>query len=163
MNEPDWSGSVDTVDKIGSQGVMIALIPTNTEWCKTKCPHMTLVYVGKVEDLNPTFFNELGKEASDLAVLTNPFSLRVTGTDEFGGNTADNPPVEVFTLESTPQLRALRRAVEKWDASEWPFTPHVTIGPRGTIVENPPSFLRFDKLMVAWGDQELVFSLTGGH
>lgn len=158
----DWAGANPAVDQNFSVGVMIALIPTNTEWCKQKCPHMTLVYVGTTDELNPTMFNELGKEASDLAVLSRPLTLKVTGTAEFGGDTVDNPPVEVFTLESTVELRALRRAVEKWSASEWPFNPHVTIGPRGTMVENPPTFLRFDKLMVAWGDEELVFSLTGG-
>lgn len=161
MNQPDWSSNVQTVDQPASQGVMIALIPTNTDWCKIKCPHMTLVYVGKVEDLNPTMFNELGKEASDLAVLSRPISLKITGSEEFGDGTPDSPIVEVFTLESTPELRAMRRAVEQWNASEWPFTPHVTIGPQGTIVDNPPSSLLFDKLMVGWGDQELVFSLGG--
>lgn len=149
----DWNDKPD--------GVMIALIPDNTEWCKLKCPHLTLVYAGTVDKLKPTDFNELGKEASDLSVLSRPITLKVSGTEEFGGDTADNPPVEVFTLQSTPELRAMRRAVEHWNVSEWPFTPHVTIGPRGTLVDVVPTMLRFSKLMVAWGDQELIFNLGG--
>lgn len=143
-------------------GVMIALVPTDTSWCQQKCPHLTLVYAGTIEDLKPSQFNELGKEASDLALLARPISLRVTGTEEFGGDSADNPPVEVLTLESTPELRAMRRAVEGWNVSEWPFNPHVTVGPQGTVVQNAPTSLYFDKIMVAWGDQELVFKLRSG-
>lgn len=142
-------------------GVMIALIPTDTTWCQQMCPHMTLVYAGTTDELSPGAFNELGKEASDLAVLSRPLTLKVTGQQEFGGDTPDNPPVEVFTLESTVELRAMRRAVEGWNASDFPFNPHVTIGPRGTVVPDPPTFLRFDKIMVAYGDQELIFSLRG--
>lgn len=154
----------DPANQATSGGVMLALIPTNTEWCKAKCPHMTLVYAGQVTDLKPTDFNELGKEASDLALLSRPITLKVAGTEEFGDGSVDNPMVEVLTLQSTPELRAMRRAVEGWDASSFPFTPHVTVGPIGTLVDpmTMPTWLTFNKLMVAWGsDQELIFSLTG--
>lgn len=154
----DSNSAVSTWDDSNnSDGVMIALVPRDASWCKMKNPHMTLVYVGKVADLRVGLFNELGKEASDLALLGRPITLKVSGTEEFGGD--GDPTVEVFTLQSTPELRAMRRAVEQWNASEWPFNPHVTIGPLGTVVDIVPDFITFDKLMVSWGDQELLFSL----
>lgn len=153
-----------TYDQAVSDGIMMALIPTNTAWCKIKCPHLTLVYAGKVEDRKPGDFNELGKEASDLALLTNPITLKVTGTDEFGSGDVGDPKVEVLTLGSTPELRAMRRAVEIWNVSDFPFVPHVTVGPIGTIVDPDlmPSYLMFDRLSVCWGEQELIFSLRTG-
>lgn len=163
----DWGSNIQTVDQPAvaqidqnaSDGVMIALVPTNTEWCKIACPHMTLVYVGQVGDLKSTIFNELGKEASDLALLSRPITLKVSGTEEFGGQ--GDPAVEVLTLQSSPELRAMRRAVEHWNASDWPFNPHVTVGPVGTSIDPMimPTMLTFDKLMVAWGTDELIFSL----
>src|SRR5690348_2540844 len=114
----DWSANASTQDaptpNPNKTGVMIALLPTNTSWCQQACPHLTLVDAGTTDDLSPTDFNELGKEASDLSILGRPITLRVTGTEEFGGDSPDNPPVEVLTLESTPELRAMRRAVESW-------------------------------------------------
>ncbi len=67
-----------------SGSVMIALLPTTNEWCRIEVPHMTLVYVGEIEDLKPTVFNELAKDVSMLAALTNPITLKVMGVEILG-------------------------------------------------------------------------------
>jgi 2'-5' RNA ligase len=140
-------------------GVMIALLPTSEDWAKADFPHMTLVYAGKTQDLGPTDFNDLAKDASMLASLSSPITLRVKGKEVFGDGTQDNPSVDVFTLQATPELWAMRRAVEKWNASKFPFNPHVTIGPQGTFVEFPPRYIGFDRVVVGWGEEYLTFAL----
>jgi 2'-5' RNA ligase len=143
---------------VAGKSVMIALLPTSSEWCKIKLPHMTLVYAGEIEeDLQLTDFNVLAKDACSLAQMTNPFSLKVTGTDTFG---EEPEQVDVLTLELTTQLRAMRHFVEDWNESEFTeFKPHCTIGPAGTFLEFPPLFLHFDRIAVGWGDDLLTFNL----
>lgn len=138
-----------------NQGVMIALLPITTDWCKIECPHMTLVYAGKKTELKSTAFNELAKDASALSMLSRPLMLKVTGVDLFG----IEDDVKVFTLRPSSELSAMRRFVDHWNASEHPFNPHVTIGPRDTVVEQIPSYLAFDRIMVGWGDEQLTFSM----
>ncbi len=55
-------------------------------------------------------------------MLANPPFLKVLGTDIFG----DEEKVNVLRLQPTPELLAMRRSVENWNASEHPFNPHVT-------------------------------------
>lgn len=140
-------------------GVMIALLPITSDWCKIDYPHMTLVFAGKVDELVPTEFNEMAKDAASIAMLSSPLYLRVTGKQVFGDGSEDNPHVDVFTLLATPELQAMRRQVEQWNKSEFPFTPHVTIGPAGSFVESPPAYLAFDRIVVGWGDEYLTFWL----
>lgn len=142
-----------------SDGVMIALLPVTDDWCKIELPHMTLVFCGKVEDLHPREFNEISKDAASLAMLSTPLYLRVKGQEVFGKGDGENPLVDVFTLQPTQELLAMRRAVDHWNASEFPFRPHVTVGPTGGVIENRPYSLAFDKIMVSWGDENLVFNL----
>lgn len=138
-----------------SGSVMIALLPITSDWCHIELPHMTLVNVGEVEDLKLSVFNELAKDASMLAALSNPITLKVTGRDTFG----DDDKVDVLRLQPSPELLAMRRAVEQWNASEYSFKPHVTIGPTGTYVEMP-MYVAFNRIMVGWGKESLIFSLT---
>ncbi len=137
-----------------SGSVMIALLPTTNDWCRIELPHMTLVYVGEIEDLKPTVFNELAKDVSMLAALTNPITLKVMGVEIFG----DEDKVDVLRLQTTPEVGAMRRAVEHWNASEYPFRPHATIGPTGSSIENP-GYITFNRLMVGWGKEALTFWL----
>lgn len=144
------------------ESVMIALLPITTDWCKIELPHLTLVYVGEIKDLKPNDFNELGKDASMLATLSNPLTLRVMGTEVFGGYQED--PVDVLRLQPTPELWSMRRAVEKWNGSEYPFRPHVTIGPAGSRSSiEIPSYIAFDRMMVGWGKDCLTFSLSSSR
>lgn len=135
---------------------MLALLPTDTEWCKIELPHLTLVYAGLKSDLPVTAFNDLAKDAAMLAALSPGIGLRVVAREQFGPN---GDLVDVFRLQPTTELWAMRRAVERWNKSEFPFNPHVTIGPSGTIVDIVPRGLYFDRLYVGWGDESLTFWL----
>lgn len=147
---------MDTYEDGASEGVMIALLPTNSEWCHIELPHMTLVYAGKKKDLGPVDFSELAKDAAMLASISSPIGLRVLQREVFG---EDDEKVDVFRLQPTPELWAMRRAVEDWNKSEFPFNPHVTIGPVGSFVEFPPRYLSFDRVAVGWGGEYLTFWL----
>lgn len=138
---------------------MIALLPITTDWCRIELPHLTLVYAGEIEDLQPGQFNEMAKDASALAMLSNSIHLKTKGTDVFGGEGEEK--VDVIKLQPSSELWAMRRAVENWDESEFPFNPHVTIGPIGSSMslEMMPGYIAFDRIMVAWGDEYLTFWL----
>lgn len=137
-------------------GVMLAFLPTYTEWCNIDLPHMTLVYAGQKDELQPGDFNTLAKDAASLAMLTRPFSLRVKGIEIFG----EGEQVKVLKLQATTELLAMRRFVEQWNKSQHPFNPHATIGPYASVVEVVPRILAFDRLMVAWGEEQITFWLN---
>lgn len=146
---------MDASDGSAEESVMIALLPTtqNVDWCQIELPHMTLVYAGEKKDLKETDFNDIAKDAADLATLSGQLYLRVLGVEIFG----DTEKVNVLKLMPTPELWAMRRAVEKWNASEFPFRPHCTIGPATSFVENVPRYVSFDRVYVGWGDESLTF------
>ena len=139
---------------------MIALLPVQTDWCKIKFPHMTLVYAGELDkDLKETDFNALAKDAASISMMTGPFMVKVTGKETFG----DEERVDVLTLEQTTLLNAMRHFVERWNASEYTeFRPHCTIGPEGSFLEVQPMYLTFDRICVSWGKQVLPFWLRSG-
>jgi 2'-5' RNA ligase len=149
---------MDASDVQESEGVMIALLPTSADWCKIDLPHLTLVYAGSKNDLRPTDFSELAKDTAMLAQLSSPLGLQVMSKDRFG----DAGDTDVFKLQPSTQLWAMRRAVERWNKSSYPFNPHVTIGPAGTFVEVVPRYIRFDRMMLAWGTDQLTFWLGRG-
>ena len=138
------------------KSVMIALLPSNSEWTEVKLPHLTLVYAGEVDSLKKTDFNELAKDASMLSALSRPVGLRVVSKEQFGRGTE---LVEALRLQPSPELWSMRRAVERWNASEYPFNPHVTIGPPGTQVQDVPRYIHFNRMLLAWGGDHLYFTL----
>lgn len=138
---------------------MLAFLPTDVSWCQQPLPHLTLVYAGSIDELPVTAFNELAKDAITVARQTRPFSLDVTGIDQFGGDSEDNPSVDVLTLQPIPSLLAARHLVEGWNASEHPFNPHCTVGPEGSASGNLPVRLYFDRILVAWGNRNIIFNL----
>ena len=146
---------MDAANGSADESVMIALLPRTSDWCQIDLPHLTLVYGGLVKDLKLTAFNELAKDAAMLSMLTPGISLRVTGKKQFG----DSGDVDVFTLQPSAELLAMRRAVESWNKSEFPFNPHVTIGPVGTYIEQMPNYIGFDRIMVGWGTERMDFWL----
>lgn len=140
-----------------SDGVMIALLPTVDDWCHIECPHLTLVYAGKKQDMSFMDYQALAKDAASIAMVAPRTSLQVTGRETFGDA---QEAVDVFTLRPTPELLGMRNFVEKWNKSEYTeFKPHVTIGPVGTFVEIPPRIVSFDRVLVSWGDDQLTFNL----
>lgn len=138
------------------KSVMIALLPTSTEWCTIDLPHLTLVYAGEIGDgLTASDFNAMAKDASSLAMLAPPIALKVMGIEVFG----DEKPVDVLRLAPTPEIQAMYNMVAEWDDNEFEFNPHVTIGPVGSRPEFPPMYLEFDRVLLAWGDEQLTFWL----
>lgn len=141
-----------------ADGVMIALLPINSDWCKLELPHMTLVYAGTVDQHGDTSFNEMAKDAGAIAMTAGVLSLRTLGVEQFGAD--DEEKVDVLRLLNTPELMAMRRSVEKWNKSEFPFRPHATIGPTGFIEPgNMPGRIAFDRIAVVFGEQMITFWL----
>lgn len=139
-----------------SDHVMIALLPITTDWCHIEKPHMTLVYAGRIDDQPRDGFNQMAKDASSIAAVFRPMTLRVLGKDIFGD---EEDKVDVFLLEKTPELEAMQHFVDIYNASEHLFRPHVTIGPAGQHYEIPPRFIAFDRIQVSWGKEDLTFWL----
>lgn len=148
---------MDPAEASASDGVMIAFLPTSSDWCKIELPHMTLVYAGLKSDLKPAAFNELTKDAASLSMLVSPFYLLVDRVDRFGDGVE---PVNVLRFKPTSELWAMRRYVESWNKSQFPFQPHATIGPSSSpFVDNVPRSVGFDRLYVGWGEENLTFWL----
>ncbi len=149
----------DASDAPASSGVMIAFLPTSSEWCQLDLPHMTLVYAGTTDDRSPADFNTLAKDAATIAMLYHPFALSVTGVEVFG----DEEKVDVLRFRMTPELVAARRIVQQWNASEHPFRPHATMGPTRVLASDAREFLPqvvgFDRIMVSWGEESITFKL----
>jgi 2'-5' RNA ligase len=151
----------DGADTPVEQSVMIALLPIASDWCKLELPHMTLVYAGEIPDLNPSEFNEIAKDAASIAMLSGPITLKVTGIEVFG----DTDKVDVLKLQPTSELLAMRRMVENWNASDFPFSPHATIGPVGSSVAlqqtgDIPRWVAFNRVYVGWGEESLTFLMN---
>lgn len=147
---------LDDSDADDKTGVMIALLPVTTDWCKIDLPHMTLVYAGTTDKLKPTDFNELAKDAAALAMLSSTITLRVLCVDQLG----DTEKVDALMLEPTSEVLAMRRAVEDWNQSKFPFTPHATIGPIGSsVMMSTPRWVAFNRIYVGWGEESLTFWL----
>ncbi len=142
-----------------SESSMIALLPITSDWCHMSLPHLTLVYAGEIDSLKPTDFNDLAKDAASIAMLSGPITLQVTARDVFGEGTDQ---VDVYKLRPSSELMAMRNVVARWNASEWDFTPHVTIGDRGSAVEYMPKYIAFDRIMVTFGKESLTFWLKRG-
>jgi 2'-5' RNA ligase len=136
--------------------VMIALLPVGCNWFRIELPHMTLVYAGEIKDLDPNDFNRLAKDAASLALMNRPITLAVTEVDVFG----EQDKVDVLRFQSTTELDAMRHTVEGWNKSEFPFRPHLTIGPVGTrmiVQQHIPEYVTFDRVYVGWGEENLTF------
>jgi hypothetical protein len=90
-----------------------------------------------------------------------PFYLRVVATEVFG---PDAERVNVLRFQPTTELWAMRRFVEEWNKSEYPFSPHATIGPAGIgpAIDRVPDVVGFNRVYVAWGEENLTFNLTNG-
>jgi 2'-5' RNA ligase len=141
-----------------SDSAMIALLPTTSSWSTLKLPHLTLAYIGKIKDLPVTMHNEALKTAYMISLLHPKLTLDVVEQTVFG------PPeerVDVFRLDLTDELMAIRQDVEAWDKRTYAYNPHSTIGPEGSFKGKIPSSITFDRILVAWGDDNQSFKLSG--
>lgn len=137
---------------------MVSLLPNNGWWSKLEIPHLTLVFAGKIDQLQASQFNNMAKDAASIAMMQPRFSVKVIGTDVFGSN--GDEEVDVFTLQKTPELMAMRRFLEKYNKSDYvEFKPHVTIGPAGGGIPQIPDIIIFDRINVAWGNEYMTFWL----
>lgn len=144
-----------------SDGIMIAYLPTDGSWCKQPLPHMTLVYAGTLLEHEYSAFNQLAKDAITVARMSYGFSLDVTGVEVFGEG---EEQVEVLTLSSTPELIRARELVEHWNKSQYTeFKPHATVGRLGSARGELPTRLYFDRIIVSFGNEEMVFRLEGSE
>jgi hypothetical protein len=154
-----------------SDDAMIAFLPVDGSWCKQDFPHMTLVWGDSIDNLQPSDFNALAKDAISITRMTGSFNLSVVGVDELGEGM---DKVDVLTLYPTPQLLLARNIVEHWDKSGFDFNPHATIGPAGSaaaIVEATPVYsegyrrqalptkLYFNRVAACWGDKRMIFNI----
>lgn len=137
--------------------VMVALLPTTSDWAQIDIPHMTLVYAGEIKDLQASDQNELAKDAASIAMLSAPVALRVTGLEVFGSDPREK--VNVFRLQPSPEIWSMRRSLERWNGSKHDFSPHVTIGPAHQPPAMTPSYIGFDRICVGWGNDYLTFWL----
>lgn len=132
--------------------VMVAFLPTTSEWCHIDLPHLTLVYAGDKSKLSILDFNNLLKDAFQIAALTRPFALATQDVTVFG----DDEPVDVIRLRPTPELWAARHFLEHWDVSKHLFNPHVTVGPVGSAVYPIPQMIGFNRIVVSWGSENMT-------
>lgn len=137
------------------QSVMVALLPFDNQLPEVESPHLTIVYCGEVPELTDQTLIFLNKIASSLAILSKPISLKSTGVEVFG----EEEKVNVIRLISNPQLLAIRSFFEDWDNNEFPvYKPHVTIGPVGEKLYRIPMILKFDRILVSWGEQRFIYT-----
>lgn len=135
------------------QGVMIALLPVVSDWCATELPHLTLVYAGKIGDLSESDHNNLLKDGLSVAAMSPALTLYVTGKEKFGEGEEE---VDVLRFRLTPEIMAMRRFLEHWNASSYKtFAPHATVGPVGTD-RYIPGAVAFDRLIISWGEDSTI-------
>jgi 2'-5' RNA ligase len=141
--------------------VMVALLPIISDWANIEFPHLTLVYAGKKSELAPSDLDGLSKAALSIAMLGTPITLRTLMKDEFGEGTEDNPKVDVLRFHPNLDLLKMRSIVQDWDASEFPFNPHLTVGPVGTWdFATSPVMVAFDVVCFSVGDERQDFRMS---
>jgi len=143
--------------------VMVALLPLFSETYPVDYPHLTLVYAGRASELSTSDLDGLAKAAFSLAMVGRPVTLRTLMKDRFGSGTEDNPFVDVFRFHPNLDLVRMRSVVEDWNASEFPFKPHMTVGPEGSWTGEMPMMVAFTKVAFCVGDnrQEFQFPERG--
>jgi 2'-5' RNA ligase len=144
----------------GDDRVMVALLPIVSDWANIDFPHLTLAYAGRVSELPASSLDGLSKAALSIALLSRPVTLRTLTTDVFGEGTEDNPKVDVLRFHPNLDLLKMRAIVEDWDASKFPFNPHLTVGPEGTWNGIAPVMVAFDKVVFVVGDKHQEFHLS---
>lgn len=142
------------------QSVMVALLPTTTNWCKIDFPHVTIIYAGEIPELNPSLRNDLAKQALSVTTSFPPLVVDVLAVDEFGSEEM----VDVLLLRPTPELNYFYNKFKMWDNGGHPtFKPHATIGPMGSAKDQVPNVLILDRICVSWGKENLVYALGTGE
>lgn len=141
--------------------VMVALLPIVSDWAQIDFPHLTLAYAGRRSELSPSDLDGLSKAALAIAMLGIPVTLRTLTKDVFGEGTEDSPKVDVLKFHPNLDLLKMRAVVADWDKSEFPFSPHLTVGPEGTWkFESSPTMVAFDRVVFAVGNERQEFRMA---
>lgn len=127
--------------------------------------HLTVVYLGDdVTGWTPARRDTVLGDARALAARTAPIDGTAMGHSVFNPNgDGGHDPATVYLI-STTGADPLRKGLDRHNASEFPtFLPHVTAGyglaPSRLSYTGP---VRFDRLLVALGDEQHIIPLTGG-
>jgi 2'-5' RNA ligase len=139
--------------------VMVALLPVVSDWAEVDYPHLTLVYAGQFSELSASDLDGLSKAALSIGVMSRPLTLRVLTKDVFGEGTDDNPKVDVLRFHPNLELVKMRTLVEDWNASQFPFNPHITVGPEGKFQGEIPGWVAFDKVAFVKGKERQEFRM----
>lgn len=134
---------------------MVALLPVEASWCKIDIPHVTIIYLEDVDNLEKGAFYEISKKVSSIALATSIFSEKVIGVKIFG----EEEKVDVLELQKGRQLLEFKELLDRWDSGTFPeFRPHATIGKMGSTEPlSIPLILTFDRIAIGWGDDYFVF------
>lgn len=147
---------MDASDIPINQSVFVAWLPVEAEWCKQDLPHSTIVYAGDTSNLTAMDKNSMLKIAMAVASMSYGFMVKVRGIATFG---PEDDQVMVLKLDQIPFLNKVRSLFESWNASEFPYNPHATVGPVGSEIEDFPMYLTFDRILVGWGEDHHIFKL----
>src|SRR5688500_9807292 len=142
------------------KGVMVALLPSYFDWPNVEFPHLTLVYAGEKSDVSASDLDSLSKATLSIALLSTPITLRTLTKDVYGEGTDDNPKVDVLRFHPNVDLLRMRAIVEDWNASKFPFSPHLTVGPEGTWNGVAPMMVAFDKVAFVVDGESQEFHLA---
>lgn len=95
-----------------------------------------------------------------IAIMQPPLYLKTTGLSVFGD---DTEKVNVITLQPSPEVWALHRALDEWDSGDYPFSPHCTIGPVELGVPDViPRAIGFNRVYCGYGTEGMVFNMSSG-
>lgn len=141
-------------------GVMVALLPIISDWANIDFPHLTLVYAGEKSKLATPTLDGLSKAAYSIAMLGTPVTLRTLTKDVFGDGSDDSPKVDVLRFHPNLDLLKMRAIVEDWNASQFPFNPHLTVGPEGSWNGIAPVMVAFDRVAFCIGDKRQEFHMS---
>lgn len=135
--------------------------------------HMTLAYLGEIAELEAqgVTAERVGEVLRGLGTLLSPVKGQISGIGRFTNTHMEGMDAVVLLVDS-PDLPDVRQIItNELTAQGIPyaqthgFTPHITLKyvyPDESITLRPPtSDIVFDKLYLAWGDQDTEVLLTG--
>jgi len=141
--------------------VMVALLPIMSDWANIEFPHLTLVYAGRKSELSPSDMDGLAKAAFAIAMMGTPITLRTLTKDVFGEGTDDSPKVDVLRFHPNLALLKMWNTVKEWNASDFDYEPHLTVGPEGTWdSKSSPVMVAFDVVCFCVGNERQEFRMS---
>lgn len=161
-------------------GVMVALYPpddvaqqvTVADGDPAEQLHVTLAYMGDVDDLDEREIAQILRAAQQVARDHPPVQGQLTGIGRFA--TEGDEPEPIYLPVDAPGLPELRQQLVDWldiggvqPRTDHGFTPHMTLAyrPRGTDGPEPdtsaPIPVTFPDVVVCVGDEQFRYPLSG--